>query len=265
MKESTERLVPGRVATVEERVVDAMHRYAYTVLGDFAAPSDRALEIGFGEGYGSAIVEPLVGEYVGVEVEAAAVEHARVTYGRPGAVFVLYDGTRLPFDDASFDVAFAFQVLEHVRDAPGFLAEARRVVRPGGRVLIVTPNRNHRLGDGERPWNRYHVREYTPGELEELVRSVFGTVELYGISGSETMNAIEKGRVQRARKLARIDRLGLRYHLPEGLDTRLRTYLRRRRSAEPAHDLTGIGVEHVRRVTHGIDEALDLLAVASRD
>jgi SAM-dependent methyltransferase len=155
----------------------------------------------------------------------------------------------------------AFQVLEHVPDHEAFLREARRVTRPGRSVLIVTPNRNHRVGDGERPWNRYHVREFSPAELEATMRGVFDSLEMYGILGSPEMNAIEKRRVARARKLARLDRFGLRYVLPEGFDTRLRTFLRRRQSAEGATADVAIAVDQVRRSREEIDESLDLLAV----
>jgi ubiquinone/menaquinone biosynthesis C-methylase UbiE len=263
MKKTTERLSPDRARTVEESVIDAMHRFAYLMVEEYAEPSDRLLEIGFGEGYGSEIVAPWVGEYVGVEVEPAAVTHAAEKYERLNTSFVHYDGTTLPFGDASFDLVIAFQVIEHVPDPEGFLHEARRVTPPGACVLIVTPNRNHRLQDGERPWNRYHLREYTAGELEAVMRKVFETVEMFGISGSPAMNEIEKRRVARARRLARLDRLGLRYVLPEGFDTRLRTFLRRRSSASEASDLAGlpIGVEHVHRARDQLETSIDLLAV----
>jgi SAM-dependent methyltransferase len=261
MKDTTERLSPGRTKTVEERVIDSVHRFAYTVVREYAKPDDRLLEIGFGEGYGTEIVEPWIAEYVGVEVERDAVAHASDTYGRPTASFVHYDGARLPFDDASFDLVIAFQVLEHVPDPEAFLREAKRVTRPGRSVLMVTPNRNHRVGDGERPWNRYHVREFSPAELAETMTSVFDVVEMFGILGSPEMNAIEKRRVARARKLARLDRFGLRYVLPEGFDTRLRTFLRRRQPADEAAADVPIGVEHVRRSREEIDGSLDLLAV----
>ncbi len=51
-----------------------------------------------------------------------------------------YDGTHLPFPDASFDRVFSSNVLEHVRDLPATLAECRRVLRPGGRMVHVMPS-----------------------------------------------------------------------------------------------------------------------------
>lgn len=262
MNQTTERLSPNRTKTVEERVIDAMHRFAYATVEEYAHPTCRLLEIGFGEGYGSEIVAPWIAEYVGVEVDREIVAHAATKYGRPGASFAHYDGVRLPFDHASFDLVIAFQVLEHVRDPEAFLLEARRVARPDGRVLLITPNRNHRVAEGERPWNRYHVREFSPGELDEVCRKVFETVDVFGIHGSPDMNAIEKSRVARARKLARLDPLGLRYVLPERFDTRLRTLLRRRHTAtDVSASGLQIGIEHVRRAREGIDDSLDLMAV----
>lgn len=63
----------------------------------------------------------------------------------PAATYQAYDGTRLPFDDDSFDLAFAICVLHHVEpvDRAAFVAEAARVVRPGGLVAVFEHN----------PWN----------------------------------------------------------------------------------------------------------------
>ena len=200
MRQTTERHSPDRVRTIEEKVIDAMHRYAYSLVREYARPTDRLLEVGFGEGYGSEIVRTWVREYVGVEVEDDAVAHAVERYPRQGSTFLAYDGETLPFDDSSFDLVISFQVLEHVREPDRFLREARRVVRDGGVVLVVTPNRNHRLADGERPWNRYHVREFSPSELEAAMRRSFAEVEIFGIQGSAAMNEIERNRVARARQ-----------------------------------------------------------------
>jgi ubiquinone/menaquinone biosynthesis C-methylase UbiE len=51
--------------------------------------------------------------------------------------YVIYDGTRLPFRDNSFDLVFSWGVFEHIADVPAVLAEARRVVKPEGRIFII--------------------------------------------------------------------------------------------------------------------------------
>src|SRR5581483_5626823 len=50
-----------------------------------------------------------------------------------------YDGAHFPFPDASFDVVFSSNVLEHIRDLPGILAEMRRVCKPGGLFIHLMP------------------------------------------------------------------------------------------------------------------------------
>jgi GT2 family glycosyltransferase/SAM-dependent methyltransferase len=62
-----------------------------------------------------------------------------------GVGFVCADATRLPFPDAAFDVVTMFDVLEHVPDDRGAAAEALRVVRPGGVLLVSAPNERWRF------------------------------------------------------------------------------------------------------------------------
>lgn len=70
--------------------------------------------------------------YVGIDVDTAA------TRALAAADFY-FDGRELPFPEASFDAVLSSQVLEHVFTPEKFLAEAHRVLRPGGKLLLATP------------------------------------------------------------------------------------------------------------------------------
>lgn len=70
--------------------------------------------------------------YVGVDIDTA-------TTRALAAADVFYDGRRLPFANASFDVVFCSQVLEHVFTPDDFMAELARVLRPGGRLVLTVP------------------------------------------------------------------------------------------------------------------------------
>jgi SAM-dependent methyltransferase len=260
VRETTERHSPERVRSLEDLVIHLMHVYAYSLVRDYARPHHRVLEVGFGEGYGSELIRPWVGEYHGVEVSEEAVEHAAEKYAHPSCTFH-YSPVGLPFPDDWFDLVISFQVIEHVDDVEAYLGEIRRVSRTGASILIVTPNRNHRLADGERPWNRYHVREFNPAELEAVLAGALEDVELYGINGTPLLEAVERERVARARRLARFDRLGLRYVLPERIDTTLRRLLKRRASAPATREarFTLSDLNHSREL---VESSLDLLAVA---
>jgi SAM-dependent methyltransferase len=216
LKPSSERLDATRSDTVEDVVMGLYHRYAYDVASRSVRPGDRVLDVGFGEGYGSAI---LGGDYTGVELYPELVAHARSRYaGR----FDVYDGLHLP--DGPFDLAVSFQVIEHVRDPDPWLAEIARVAR---RAMLATPNRVHRLEDGERPWNRYHVREFDGDELREVLERHFRHVTVFGVRAPVEVEAVELKRFARARRVARLDPFGLRYRLPTSMDAWVRARLRR--------------------------------------
>jgi 2-polyprenyl-3-methyl-5-hydroxy-6-metoxy-1,4-benzoquinol methylase len=75
----------------------------------------------------------------GVDISSEAIRQAS-TLGLPRCAFRTYDGERLPFASACFDLVIAIEVIEHVVDTPRLIAEIARVLRPGGRVWLTTPN-----------------------------------------------------------------------------------------------------------------------------
>jgi SAM-dependent methyltransferase len=146
---------------------------------------------------------PVAGRVVGVDVSPRAIEAARerATGGRPE--FIVTSGFALPFADASFDLVTSFQVLEHVPDPAPFLAELARVTRPGGSVILATPNAATRLYPGMTPWNRFHVREYRADELETLLTGAFAGVAVLGMFGAPELYETEIRRVDAARQRIR--------------------------------------------------------------
>jgi SAM-dependent methyltransferase len=95
--------------------------------------------------------------------------------------FVHGDATRLPFEDESFDAITMFDLLEHVPDDNKAIAQALRVLRPGGVILISTPNENWRFPyygfmkpfcptEEEKFAEWGHVRRgYSLGDLKRLI------------------------------------------------------------------------------------------------
>jgi SAM-dependent methyltransferase len=76
-------------------------------------------------------------------------------------------------------MAVSFETIEHVANTHAFVQELRRVLKPGGRLVLSTPNRA--FGPPERHTaNPFHIREFTADELRALLRECFAAVQLYG-------------------------------------------------------------------------------------
>ncbi|HEY9517122.1 MAG TPA: class I SAM-dependent methyltransferase [Gemmatimonadaceae bacterium] len=75
----------------------------------------------------------------GVDVSGDAVAQARAL-ALPNCTFSAYAGRELPFGSASFDLVVMVEVLEHVIEKEALLREVHRVLRPGGRLFLTTPN-----------------------------------------------------------------------------------------------------------------------------
>lgn len=112
-----------------------------------AHPGARVLDVGCGVGQVVRRLAEAGFAAYGVEVSEPNVARARAA----GLNCTVYDGRHLPFPDRHFAATGALNVLEHVEEPEAFLAELVRVVAPGGRVVVSSPNFFRILG-----WRDYH-------------------------------------------------------------------------------------------------------------
>ena len=131
----------ARLAT-EESATDLgpWHEAALPHLGPLAGAA--VLEIGCGRGSFSArIAGDGARRLVAADFSFEAVRVARERIGDgPGRGCLVADVMRLPFADGAFDVTCSFETIEHVTDPGRAVAELVRVTRPGGRLIITSPN-----------------------------------------------------------------------------------------------------------------------------
>ncbi len=169
-----ERFVPG---TKGEIWIEHWHRYHFAARW---VAGKRVLDVACGEGYGSAFLARTAAYVAGVDVSPQAIAHAESTYAKPGAVeFVQASCTRLPFPDASFDVAVSFETLEHIEGQRAFMDELARVLRHDGVLVLSCPNKLE-YSDKRGFANEFHVKELYREELRDLVGARFPECAWYG-------------------------------------------------------------------------------------
>ncbi len=132
----------------------------------------RVLDIACGTGYGIGLLRKHASYVVGVDIDASAAQEAKKETGDNGAV-MLADGLGLPFADDTFDTVTSFETLEHLHSRREFLAELRRVLTPGGKLLLSTPNALYSKPVNGIPANPFHIHEYEPGELRAEIEGHF--------------------------------------------------------------------------------------------
>ncbi|UFN50704.1 methyltransferase domain-containing protein [Roseomonas sp. OT10] len=155
--------------------IEHLHRYF------FARSLCRGLDVldvASGEGYGAAMLAQVARSVVGVELAEDAVAHARAAYPGPNLRYLAGDARSLPLRDASVDAVVSFETIEHFYEHDAFLAEIRRVLRPGGLLVISSPERDVYSPAGSAP-NPYHARELTRAEFGTLLHRHFPHVDLY--------------------------------------------------------------------------------------
>src|SRR5262249_51789171 len=167
MEFTGERYVPGVGGQIK---LEHLQRYA---LCRPATQGRRVLDLACGEGYGSAMLAATASGVVGVDIDPGVIRHARAAYGHlANAQFVVGACDALPLADNSVDVVVSFETIEHHARQAEMVREIRRVLSPGGLLVLSSPNKP--VYDEILPEpNQFHVRELHLSELEALLRSEF--------------------------------------------------------------------------------------------
>lgn len=246
----------------EDYVIYLMHVATYRFAEEFAR-GKRVLDYGCGSGYGAAHIADVAEHVTAVDVAADAIDYARGQFSRDNLDFKAIDPSHpLPFADASFDVVLSFQVFEHVPDPSRYLAEIRRVLVPGGQLVLATPDRSTRLLPMQRPWNRWHLHEYSAPELEAMLQRNFSKVDVLGMGGKQEVIAIELDRYRKLKWMTLPFTLPI---MPDSWRVAALNLIHRMRGTESrggtARDYP-FNVEDI-KIAAGISPSVNLVAVAS--
>jgi SAM-dependent methyltransferase len=168
-----ERLTGAATGQVE---IEHLHRYF--LARDFGRGRD-VLDIASGEGYGTAILAQVARSVIGVDISEQAVRFAARNYRKDNLSFRVGDARNIPLPDAAVDVVVSFETIEHLSEQEQFLSEIKRVLRPGGLLVMSSPDRDVYSSGGDTA-NPFHVRELTAAEFTALLSRHFAHVAASG-------------------------------------------------------------------------------------
>jgi len=189
-----------------DNVIFQRHLIAYKEAANIV--SGTVLEIGSGEGYGMIELAPKSEHYIAIDkYETLISDELKVSNN------ITFIQSEIPplkeIENNSVDFVVSFQVIEHIKNDELFLQEIHRVLKPGGKAILTTPNIMMSLTRS--PW---HIREYTPEQMVEILKSSFDNYELKGVFGNDKVMDYHKKNKEAVRKITRFDILNMQYWLP---------------------------------------------------
>lgn len=142
------------------------------------------VDVGCGSGHGLPILRAGGARgVIGLDWDPTVVQRARAAHATDTVEVVEADLTDLPLVNDTFDMVVSSHVVEHIAEDDLFLSELVRITRPGGHVVVCTPNRRtFRRPDAPDPVHPGHVREYDPQQLLARLEGAGARVtELLGV------------------------------------------------------------------------------------
>lgn len=133
------------------------------------------VDVGCGDGALTFLFCKAGAEVIGVDPEELGIKFAEEYLTSKGfnPKLIVASGYETTLPENSADCVVMSDVIEHVQDDERLLVEARRILKPGGKLIISTP---YRLT--EKPVDKFHVKEYFPGEIKAVVSKYFTEVEV---------------------------------------------------------------------------------------
>lgn len=189
-----------------ENVIFQRHMIAYKEAAKIV--NGTVLEIGCGEGYGISELAKFSNKYIGVDkFDTFISDDLRNNYD------IVFHKMEIPplknIEENSVDFVVTFQVIEHIQDDNYFLKEIFRVLKPGGKLLLTTPNKLMSLS--RNPW---HIREYSPKEMKDILKKYFTKSQVNGVYGNDLIMKYYQKNKESVKKITRFDIFNLQYILP---------------------------------------------------
>ncbi len=156
------------------------HVFRYNWVISLLKGNETILDIASGNGYGTWLLsQKTCGDVFGVDIDEKAIHQSKQNFKANNLVYLTKNGTSTNFDSLKFDCIVSLETIEHTKDYKDLLAEFKRILKADGVLYLSTPNRLISSPDGIIK-NPFHTQEWSPNELEKLLKIFFTNVKLYG-------------------------------------------------------------------------------------
>jgi len=143
------------------------------------AQNKEVLDIACGTGIGTINFSSIAKNIVGMDYGEEVINYAKKNFKRENITYIIWNAEKVfPFEDNTVDLITAFEFIEHIKGYKHFLKECNRVLKPGGVMVLTTPNAKH-----NKVMHMWHVQEFTNDELKQLLKGYFpsASVNMQGI------------------------------------------------------------------------------------
>jgi ubiquinone/menaquinone biosynthesis C-methylase UbiE len=165
-----------------ERMIPELHK-GHNIYGAHLARYDacreftggkEVLDIACGSGYGTKLIAQNAKKVYGIDIDQETVNYAKENYRAKNIIYKVGSATDIPLGDNSVDVVVSFETIEHIDDYEKYLQEIKRILRPGGVLVLSTPNDDEYIED-----NEFHQHEFRYKQLKDLVKGYFKYQQFY--------------------------------------------------------------------------------------
>ena len=155
-----------------------LHRYEEVIKS--LSGNETILDIACGSGFGTHLLSThSTGKVFGGDLSTEAINLCDNSYNKDNLSYEIMDGTKLKFEDNTFDVVVSFETIEHTTRFHEMIKELKRVIKPNGIIYLSTPNIKINSPTGI-VTNPYHTQEWDYVEFYKIINKHFNSYKIFG-------------------------------------------------------------------------------------
>jgi 2-polyprenyl-3-methyl-5-hydroxy-6-metoxy-1,4-benzoquinol methylase len=156
------------------------HLHRYEEVKKSLSGNEIILDIACGSGFGTHLLSTkTTGTVYGGDLSSEAIDLCDNSWNKDNLSYEIMDGTKLKFEDNTFDVIVSFETIEHTTRYNEMIKELKRVIKPNGIIYLSTPNIKINSPTGI-VTNPYHTQEWGHQEFNKIVNKHFNSYKIFG-------------------------------------------------------------------------------------